>query len=64
MNIYTVYWKGGTTTAVAGQNIKEALYGSGYGADALRAIAFYDRGTEPAYEWVSYKRDWIKKEGR
>ena len=59
---YTLYWRTGEKETVEGRNIAEAMTLAGYSSGALRALAFYKKGTKGEWQWNINTREWDLKE--
>lgn len=58
MKKFRLYWRDGKTEVVEGRDIADAVTKAGYGAGAMGALDFYDKGEELNYKWNSELREW------
>ena len=60
---WTLYWMTGDRQVVEGPDIATAMNCAGYGAGALAALDFYERGDgDHGYRWSDADRDWVRKD--
>lgn len=59
MKNFIIYWFDGTTSSIKGNSIEDAFTKAGYGAGAVRAVDFYEEGTENTnYEYSKKEHTW------
>lgn len=59
---FTLFWLGGTSEVIdGGENIQTA-FSKKYGAGAVRALDFYERGdSQNKWKWNSENKKWESK---
>lgn len=59
---FTVWWKDGTRSVIKGPNIETAFTKAGYGAGAVAAVDWYDRGDVNTHYWCVETKNWMRRE--
>ena len=59
---WTLFWRDGKSETIEGNTIADAMNHAGYGAGALGALDFYEKGDKALlWEWKKETRSWDKK---
>jgi len=61
MKKFRLYWRDGKTEVIEGRDIADAVTKAGYGAGAMGALDFHDKGELQSYEWDSIEKTWRMK---
>ena len=57
-HIFTLYWRDGKKQTIKGFNIADAFTAAGYGAGAMGALDFYEKGDSNEYKWNTETKTW------
>jgi hypothetical protein len=58
---FTVWWRDGTRSVIEGSSIEQAFTQAGYGAGAVKAVDWYDRGDVDTHEWCKATKNWQRR---
>lgn len=61
MKDYIFYFLSGKAEKGQGACVSDAFSKLGYSGGALRALDFYDEGTEQHYQWFGSDKGWLKQ---
>lgn len=58
---FTIWWRDGTRSVIEGVSIDDAFTKAGYGAGAVKAVDWYDRGDVDTHYWCTATKNWLRR---